>query len=169
VLINLMLGVAAIVWNYRTSQSAVTHQQIRWIALAAVVSGGGGLVLCVLPVVVLGQPLISANGVGLLVLPIPLSLGVAVLHYHLFDIDFIINRTLVYGTLTAVLALFYVGSVVLLQQLFRPSSGRATTWPSLPPFWRLRPCSPHCGAHPGVHRPALLPAQVRCGPGAGSL
>jgi len=50
---------------------------------------------------------------------IPLSIGFAVLRSELWDIDLIINRTLVYGTLTAVLALVYVGQVIALQFLLR--------------------------------------------------
>ena len=51
-------------------------------------------------------------------------IGVAILHYRLYDIDLIVNRMLVYGALTAVLALVYFGSVVLLQNLFRTLTGQ---------------------------------------------
>ena len=59
----------------------------------------------------------------LLALPIPITLIVAMLRYRLFDVNVLINRTLVYGTLTATLVLVYVGSVVLLQALFRAVIG----------------------------------------------
>jgi hypothetical protein len=51
---------------------------------------------------------------------IPLAVGVAVLKYRLYDVDSLINRALVYGTLTAALGLVYWGGVVLFQQLLRP-------------------------------------------------
>jgi hypothetical protein len=59
----------------------------------------------------------------LLALPIPVALIVAMLRYSLFDVNVLINRTLVYGTLTVALILVYIGSVVLLQALFRTVIG----------------------------------------------
>jgi hypothetical protein len=56
-------------------------------------------------------------------LGLPVSAGIAILRYRLYDIDRLINRTLVYGSLTAALVTVYVGSVVLLQGLFRALTG----------------------------------------------
>jgi hypothetical protein len=50
---------------------------------------------------------------------LPVSFGVAMLRYRLYDIDIIINRTLVYATLTALLALIYIGSIIAVQSLLR--------------------------------------------------
>ena len=55
----------------------------------------------------------------------PIAIGVAILRYHLWDIDIIIRRTLVYGTLTFALALIYFGSVLVLQWLFEILTGRS--------------------------------------------
>jgi hypothetical protein len=57
---------------------------------------------------------------------LPIAAGIAILRYHLYDIDVVINRTLVYGVLTAALALVYVGSIVLLQGLFRALTGETS-------------------------------------------
>jgi hypothetical protein len=54
---------------------------------------------------------------------LPLSLAVAILRYRLFDIDVIINRTLVYGALSASLAVVYASGIVLLQTLLEPLTG----------------------------------------------
>jgi hypothetical protein len=58
---------------------------------------------------------------------IPLSIGVAVLRSHLFDIDVLINRTLVYGSLTATLLALYFGGIVVLQRLFVVLTGERST------------------------------------------
>src|SRR5262249_8552574 len=59
----------------------------------------------------------STNALGLLLIPFPLGIAIAILRYRLFDIDIIIRRTLVYSTLTALLAVIYEVSVFMLQSL----------------------------------------------------
>ena len=61
---------------------------------------------------------------ALLFAGVPLAVGIAVLRYRLYDIDLIINRTLVYGSLTVLLAVVYVGCVVLLQGVLRTLTGQ---------------------------------------------
>ena len=56
----------------------------------------------------------------------PAAMGIAIFRYRLYQIDIIINRTLVYGSLTAVLASVYLGGVVLLQYAFRALSGEGS-------------------------------------------
>lgn len=111
--------------GYRSSQSSADRRRVRWLVFAFILCGGLGLSLWFIPGVVLGQPLIDANALGLAVLPFPVILAIAVLRYQLFDIDIIIRRTLIYGALTAILALVYFGSVVVLQVLFRAVTGQS--------------------------------------------
>jgi hypothetical protein len=61
---------------------------------------------------------------GLSVIALPAAIGIAILRYRLYDIDIIINRTLVYASLTAMLVLLYLGGVVSLQYAFRVVTGQ---------------------------------------------
>lgn len=87
--------------------------QMKWLAFAGAVAAVTVL-LGFATYDVVGEA--AANlAIMLSVLGLPVATGVAILRYRLFDIDVVINRTLVYGALTATLALTYLGSVLLLQ------------------------------------------------------
>jgi hypothetical protein len=93
------------------------RQQIKWFASAAALSL---LWIFVLDASTLsGVPGAIAVLSGLLVLPsIPIATGIAILRYRLYDIDNLINRTLVYGSLTLMLVLVYFGGVTATQVVF---------------------------------------------------
>jgi hypothetical protein len=57
----------------------------------------------------------------------PISIGIAMVRYRLYDIDFVINRTLVYGALTVVLVAVYFGGIVVLQRIFVALTGQKST------------------------------------------
>jgi hypothetical protein len=58
---------------------------------------------------------------------IPVAVGIAVLRYRLYDIEVIINRTLVYGSLSAMLIALYYGGIVVLQRVFVLLTGQQST------------------------------------------
>jgi hypothetical protein len=64
---------------------------------------------------------------GLSVIALPAAIGIAILRYRLYDIDVVINRTLVYGSLTATLVALYFGGIVVLQRLFVLLTGQQST------------------------------------------
>ncbi|HEY6539796.1 MAG TPA: hypothetical protein VIZ18_02620, partial [Ktedonobacteraceae bacterium] len=75
-----MALIVLVLWsNVRARLDAVAHQQIRWIVFAGLLSGGSDLLLWIVPADVLKHPIISLNALGLLLLPIPLALAVAIL------------------------------------------------------------------------------------------
>jgi two-component system, NarL family, sensor kinase len=120
--ISSILSLILVLWAYRTVRSTAERQKIRWIVYAGLLSGGGGLFLWQVPNLLLGYPIISTNALGLLVLPYPFAIAIAILRHRLFDIDIIINRTLVYGTLVVGVVSMYILVVSMVGMLFHPSS-----------------------------------------------
>jgi hypothetical protein len=123
----LITSILSLVHSAFTQRDAVSRAQMRWAIGGFVV--GLGLFLLNFPVAfnwVTDRFLISllsaAASLGFTVIGI--CLAIAVLRYRLFDIDVIIRKTLVYAALTALLALVYLGNVVLLQQLFEALTGQ---------------------------------------------
>ncbi|HZB11185.1 MAG TPA: hypothetical protein VE525_18945 [Rubrobacter sp.] len=109
--------------------SWVERQQIKWLAYAAAVATGGSI-LVYTPPEALGAPWVTSVGyvvVELGVLGIPISIGIAILRYRLYEIDTIINRTLVYGSLTTTLVALYFGGIVVLQRIFVVLTGEKST------------------------------------------
>jgi hypothetical protein len=125
----LMLGcglacLAALLLRFRRARG-IQRQQLKWLLFACAVT------IAILLVV---QPNTSSEWkLGmLLALPfypaVPVAAGVAILRYRLYDIDRIINRTLVYGLLTALLGLGYAGMVLLLGQVFGGVTSDPPSW-----------------------------------------
>jgi len=96
----------------------IERQQIKWLAYAAVFLA-----------IALSASFVSFvhEGVAYLVIAavlcVPLAVGIAILRYRLYDIDVLINRTLVYSALTLTLGLVYVGCIVLSRTLITPLTG----------------------------------------------
>jgi hypothetical protein len=122
----LALGVFAQIYRYLRVSLPMQRLQTRWVVygfsvaiLAFLALILGGLLLPTSLVQSTLSPLLIQPAFYLIMLIIPLSIGIAILRSHLWDIDIIINRTLVYGTLTVLLALVYFGLIFGLQYLLR--------------------------------------------------
>jgi hypothetical protein len=101
------------------------RQQFKWLALFA--SAGAALMFVGL-VLAIGWTLVAGEALVMYSLTLfPIGIGVAVLRYRLYDVDLLIRRTLVYSTLTALLALIYFGGIALLQLLLPQLTGRSTS------------------------------------------
>ena len=127
----MVASAASLVVRFRRSVGEV-RQQIKWIALAASFMGlvylavmSGGLISYLLSPEAPGDlgeeslwGALLENVMLISFASVPVAIGFAVLKYRLYDIDRIINRTLVYGALTLTLVTLYVSGIILLQRLF---------------------------------------------------
>jgi hypothetical protein len=115
-------AVVSLVLRFRRAQG-VERQQLKWFTYAGVLLFAWLVVDPVLPEVALLQLVY-----GLTIALVPVAAGLAVLRYRLYDIDRLINRTLVYGLLTALLGGVYAGVVLVLGQLFGGIGAEPPSW-----------------------------------------
>jgi hypothetical protein len=114
--VSIVGAIASVVVRFRRSRG-VERQQMKWfvyaVALIPLIPTDGFL-----------PGIISSVALGVVLIALPTAIGIAVLKYRLYNIDVLINRTLVYGSLTATLVTVYVGSIVILQTAFRSLTGQ---------------------------------------------
>jgi hypothetical protein len=131
VIVGVLAVLCAVSLFVRYKQGSVVEKaQIKWIAFASSIFGLLYLVT-ILTLVATGLSWASYDPVALAVqlpaglagITIPVTIAIAILRHHLFDIDIIIRRTLVYSTLTLILALVYVGCIVVSRTLIAPFVG----------------------------------------------
>lgn len=127
--------IALLVYRYQQVFNPVQRRQTRWVILGVVI-----FVLANLSDTSLRQifaepgaarliyRLAAALPITAFYLMLPLSLLVSILFYNLWDVDALINRTLVYGVLTTLLAGVYLVSVYSLQSAFRMLTGQSSDW-----------------------------------------
>jgi hypothetical protein len=113
-------SIASLVVRYRHGHHE-ERQQLKWLTWAGGLVGSALGVLLVIELTVssdtteLSNTLVTGS-----ITAVPLAIGVAILRHGLYDVDVVINRTLVYGALTASLAAAYLGTVLLLQLTLSP-------------------------------------------------
>jgi len=122
-------GLVAQIYRYMRVSNPVQRQQTKWVVfgLAAFIVGSSAAILPGVLFPSLNQPgplnelYDLGNGIISIVslILLPLSIGIAIYRYRLWEIDVLIRRTLIYATLTATLALVYFGSVIALQTFLR--------------------------------------------------
>jgi len=127
------IGILAQIYRYLRVSSRVERQQTKWVLFGFIVMAVEFVLERLVPLVLpsvrepsLARVLYLNFGVTLGIIAFclwPLCIGISILRYRLWDIDQLINRTLVYGALTTALALVYIGSVVLLRYLLVPLTG----------------------------------------------
>ena len=107
----------------------VERQQIKWVAYAGALAAGASLpTYTVLEATDLRWIELAGKVPALVgILGVPTAVGIAILRYRLYEIDLLINRTLVYGSLTVALVAVYFGAIVVSQRLFVLITGEKST------------------------------------------
>jgi hypothetical protein len=123
----LLFGAAALSVFMRLRHAVgVERQQIKWLAYAAA-AWALGIIFNVITLAIDTPLWFERAALACFTVAgeaVPIAIGIAILRYRLYDIDVLINRTLVYGSLTLLLALVYFGGVTATQAIFRTLSGQ---------------------------------------------
>jgi len=109
-------------YSYFRLVDPIGRRQLRLVAGAVGLSAVSAIGLWFGPQLLIGAPLIPRGAVAMLGLPIPITLAMAVSRHHLFDLDKVLNRSLVYGGLTAGVVATYAVTVAILTR-FIPGNG----------------------------------------------
>jgi hypothetical protein len=118
-LLAVLASVASLVFRFGRARGE-ERRQLKWLTYAAAVTGLVLLLIIVAESTIGVSDELSNTLISVSVAALPVSMGIAILRHGLFDIDVVINRTLVYVTLTATLVGAYVGAVLLLQLALSP-------------------------------------------------
>ena len=110
---------ASVVVRFRRSRG-VERQQMKWFVYAVAL-------MLLVPTEGFLPGIFGSVALGAVLIGLPTAIGIAVLRHRLYEIDLIINRTLVYGTLTATLVALYLGGIILLQRVFVTLTGEKST------------------------------------------
>jgi hypothetical protein len=118
--LTVILAVASLAMRFEKAQ-AKERQQLKWLLFVALVALGGLLTAMIQPNVVASVGWFTFSAAVLL--GVPAAFGIAILRHQLYDIDVVINRTLVYTILTVTLVAAYVGSVLVFRLTVDPLTG----------------------------------------------
>jgi len=125
-------GVFAQIFRFKHISTIPQRQQTKWVVFGLSTAAVGYLLIYL----IFGSTLeVHPTLIGILLnlggntllsicfMLVPMTLAISILRFQLWDVDFLINQTLVYGALTALVGVFYVGNVILLQAIFRAVTG----------------------------------------------
>ena len=123
---TLIAGMGLALVAYRRASSDV-QRQLRWALAGTSLAAVVGLALMFVPQLLLGRPLLSWSVIGLVALPMPIGLAVAIGRHRLFDIDVVVNRAIVYAGVTVAIVLTYASTVLLVGAVLPQGEGFAAS------------------------------------------
>jgi signal transduction histidine kinase len=118
---------ALMVVQYRSAKTRLERDQVRWVAWGGGIAVALSMGLWFVPELLTGRPLLPWSAVGAAGLPFPVAIATAVLRHRLFDIEVVINRSLVYGGLTVAVVAVYASVAAALGLVMRGDRGFAVS------------------------------------------
>ena len=104
---NVILSISIFILAFLKEKGTVERQQLKWLLFGFIIGPLSFVVLWVLPILFTGKALIAEEIVMILVCAIPITFTIAIIKYHLLDIDEVLNRSIVYGIVISILLVLY--------------------------------------------------------------
>ena len=104
---NVILSISIFILAFLKEKGTVERQQLKWLLFGFIIGPLSFVVLWVLPILFTGKALIAEEIVMILVCAIPITFAIAIIKYHLLDIDEVLNRSIVYGIVISILLVLY--------------------------------------------------------------
>ena len=120
-IINVSLSIGVFILAFLKEKGKVERQQLKWLLFGFIIGPLSFVILWVLPILFTGKALIAEELVMILVCAIPITFAIAIIKYHLLDIDEVLNRSLVYGLVILILIVLYSVAIGLFVASFHIS------------------------------------------------
>ncbi|MGE5679372.1 MAG: ATP-binding protein [Bacillota bacterium] len=118
IILCVLAGIMIFVKSYRSALTTPEKKKLKWIFFSLIIGPGSFILFWVIPQAVLNYGLIPEDLIILLMMIVPVGFGIAIIRHHIFDIDHIINRSLVYSALLGGIAMVYLFTVYIAALLF---------------------------------------------------
>jgi signal transduction histidine kinase len=117
-IVGVILSISFFINAYIKEKGKVERKQLKWLLFGFIVGPLSFVILWVLPILFSGEALVPEEIVMLLFCAIPITFGIAIIKYHLLDIDEVLNRSIVYGIVISILLILYSAAIWIFVLLF---------------------------------------------------
>lgn len=121
-IVFVLLAVSNFILRFIKEKENSSHKKLKWVLLGFVIGPLCFALLWALPILIRNESLISEEFILLFICAIPITFAVAIVKYHLFDIDYILNRSIVYLIVITILTIVYISILSLIVSKFSSKS-----------------------------------------------
>lgn len=121
-IVCIVFSIANFIYSYFTEKEISSRKKLKWVLYGFIIGPLGFVILWVLPILIVDNPLVPEELILLLMCTVPISFTIAIFKYHLLDIDYLINRSVVYTVVISILIILYVSILSLIVSNFKISN-----------------------------------------------
>lgn len=117
-IVCIVFSIANFLYSYFTEKEISSRKKLKWVLYGFIIGPLGFVILWALPILIVDNPLVPEELILLLMCAVPISFSIAIVKYNLFDIDYLINRSIVYAVVISILIILYISILSLIVSNF---------------------------------------------------